>query len=116
MKDTQSFYDSTNAYFKELTKVGVQQSKQSGENEHNTLPASKGTQIMCWDLRSAPKWWSKREREEVKLVENIKTGITTLFQNEFVPLLSNSTFIEIYSKIWAMFKNPHTKIFFKHFS
>lgn len=47
MKDTQSFYDSTNAYFKELTKVAVQQSKQSGENEYNTLPASKGTQIMC---------------------------------------------------------------------
>ena len=47
-------------------------------------------------------------------MENVKTGIFTLIQNEFGPLLSNSTFIDIYSKIWAMFKTPQTKKYFKN--
>lgn len=39
-----------------------------------------------------------------------------LTQNEFGSLLSNCTFIDIYGKIWAMFKTPQTKNFFYNVS
>ena len=39
-----------------------------------------------------------------------------LIQNEFGSLLSNCTFIDIYSKIWAMSRTPQTiKYFYNMF-